>query len=401
MTVRSREAYLDWLRMGAIIGVLFFHCAMPFVAEWDWHIKNKETSSLLLECNFFLSRFRMPLLFFIAGGVASKVLERNSTVQYIVLRFRRLVIPLLAGMLLMVPLQVYLERANQGFRGSFFDFYPRIFTSGVYPKGNLSWHHLWFIAYLFLYDLTLAPLFSWWQQKGSKWPLFQWLTAGCRVYLIMMPSVVYFSLMVLRFPQTNDLVHDGCWLVYWLLFMVAGFVCIYFQALSESLQRNRRLSLRFALFTFMLITYCRWNHMEPDGLGPGWKTDFRTYLYFSLYAMTAWFWVFTLIGYGRQYLNRTRDCLSYINGALYPFYILHQTVIVVLAYYVVGTSDTLFVKFCFLLIFTVGITMSIYHLWIRPFAFIALLFGTRPAAKVKKETAPQKINPLLPEKQLA
>lgn len=73
----SRQAWLDWLRILAILGVLFFHSAMPYVAEWGWHLKNKDTSNLLMELNFWLSRFRMPLLFFVSGAVACFILQKR------------------------------------------------------------------------------------------------------------------------------------------------------------------------------------------------------------------------------------------------------------------------------------------------------------------------------------
>ena len=88
MQPTQRHAYIDWLRIFAILGVLFFHSAMPYVAEWEWHIKNKETSNLLLEFNFFLSRFRMPLLFFISGAVTHVMLQKRSAGQFIGLRFK-------------------------------------------------------------------------------------------------------------------------------------------------------------------------------------------------------------------------------------------------------------------------------------------------------------------------
>jgi len=77
-TTTDRQAYLDWLRILAILGVLLFHSAMAFVAEWGWHIKNKETSNLLLEFNFWLHNFRMPLLFFISGTVSYFMLQKRT-----------------------------------------------------------------------------------------------------------------------------------------------------------------------------------------------------------------------------------------------------------------------------------------------------------------------------------
>jgi len=64
-------------------------------------------------------------------------------------------------MLVIVAPQVYLERVNSGFYRKFLGFLSSIFTTGAYPKGNLSWHHLWFILYLLVYDIVCAPLFVW------------------------------------------------------------------------------------------------------------------------------------------------------------------------------------------------------------------------------------------------
>jgi len=394
MQTSSRQAYLDWLRIMAIAGVLFFHSAMPFVAEDGWHIKNKETSYLLLEFNFWLSRFRMPLLFFISGTVTYFMLKKRTGGSFILLRLRRLLVPLVFGMLVIVPPQVYMERLTQGFTGNFADFYSSVFTTGAYPKGNMSWHHLWFIAYLFIYDVVFAYFFKWSMSEQGKQRLhfLSKLSTGKWVYTLMIPSVILFSAMNLRFPETNDLIHDWCRIFYWLFFLLAGFICINFPAMMESLERNKRTSLSFALLTIFIINYCRWNKIEPDDLFPNWQNDWRTYAYMSLYAITAWCWVFAAIGYGKRYLNKTHSSLNYINQAVYPFYILHQTVIVILVYYVVQTSDTILMKYLFTVIVTFIITMSIYHLFVRRFAVTRFLFGMKAARK--KEEKSETLTPI-------
>jgi len=395
----NRQSYLDWLRIIAIIGVLFFHSAMPFAAESDWHIRNHETSNLLLEFNFFLSRFRMPLLFFISGAVTYFMLQKRTAGQFIGLRFKRLFIPLTFGMLLVVPVQVYMERLNQGFKGNFFDFYPTIFTTGPYPKGNMSWHHLWFIAYLFVYDIVLAPVFKWCVVNQSRLQL-RWLADRKKIYLLILPSAISFSALVLRFPETHDLIHDWCWIIYWLLFLVAGFVCMCCPGLMNSIERNRRTSFTWAVLTILFINYLRWNQLEPHNLLANWRNDPRTYLYLSLYAVTAWLWVFTAIGYGKSYLNRKHRVLAYLNSAVYPFYILHQTVIVVIAFYVVKTGDSIFLKYCFIVIAAFLISMSIYHLFIRPFRPVRFLFGAKKEGGEReiKKTEPVIVPPsILPQ----
>ena len=214
MEIKSRETYLDWLRILSILGVLIFHSAMPYVAEDGWHNKNKETSELLLESNYFLHLFRMSLLFFISGTVSYFMMLRRNSLNFIGSRFRRLFIPLLVGMFLIVPPQIYIERLNSGFSGSYWTFYKTTFDFSPYPEGNFSWHHLWFIAYLFLYDLLFAPLFAWLTANEGIKERLATFAKGKRLYLIMLPGIIWFGLIARRLPQTNDLIHDGGYFVY-------------------------------------------------------------------------------------------------------------------------------------------------------------------------------------------
>jgi len=385
-TTTDRQAYLDWLRILAILGVLLFHSAMAFVAEWGWHIKNKETSNLLLEFNFWLHNFRMPLLFFISGTVSYFMLQKRTGGGFIGLRFRRLFIPLLFGMLVIVPPQVYLERVNSGFTGNFWDFYPSIFTTGAYPKGNLSWHHLWFILYLLVYDIVCAPLFVWLISARGKAFLkkLNGLAEGKRIYLLILPSILIHASLSLKYPETNDLVHDPAYLIYWLLFLLAGFVCIANPVFMDSLERNRRFSLGLAFIAILAINYLRWNNKEPWDSIPGWRDDVRTYAYLALMSVNAWVWVLAAIGYGKRYLNKRHRILDYLNQAVYPFYILHQTVILVLVFYIVKVQESIGMKYFFVVIVTFLLSMGIFHLFIRPFAPMRLLFGMKPKARRKE-----------------
>jgi glucan biosynthesis protein C len=381
----SRQAYLDWLRIMAIIGVLVFHSAMAFVSEWEWHIKNKETSDLLLEFNFWLSRFRMPLLFFISGTVCYFMLKKKSDWSFVGLRFRRLFIPLLVGMLVIVPPQVYMERLTQGFAGNYADFYPTIFTTGPYPQGNLSWHHLWFILYLFIYDVLFTPLFVWLLSDKGKGFLqkLNWMASGKNIYLLIVPSVIWYCCMALDHPGTNNLIEDWNNIVYWPLFLLAGFICVAHPLFMDSLERNRRFSLALAFLTFITINYIRWNDVEPWDIISGWRSDWRTYAFLALFPVTAWSWVFTGIGYGKRYLNKPHRALDYVNQAVYPFYILHQTVIVILVFYVVQTQESVISKYLFTVILAFIISMIILHVFIRPFSAMRFLFGMKPGEKKK------------------
>jgi peptidoglycan/LPS O-acetylase OafA/YrhL len=100
--------------------------------------------------------------------------------------------------------------------------------------------------------------------------------------------------------------------------------------------------------------------------------------------------VFTAIGYGKRYLNKQHRVLDHINQAVYPFYILHQTVIVILVYYVVQTNDTILMKYLFTVVVSFLATVSIYHVLVKPYNVMRFLFGMKPKG-AKKITAKERI----------
>jgi len=384
----TRQTYLDWLRIFSILGVLFFHSAMPYVSWNAWHIKNQETSDLMMESNYFMHLFRMPLLFFISGTVSFYMMQRRSSWSFIRLRFRRLFIPVLVGMLLIVPPQVYMERLTQGFKGNFWQFYPKVFEFIPYPKGNFSWHHLWFIVYLFIYDLLFAPLFAWMASSGSRGfkERLAGLAIGKRIYWLALPGIIWFALLSDSHPETNDLMHDGVYFIYWLFFLLAGFICIAQPTLMDSLERNRRFALTVGFVSLLLLYYMRWNHVEPDYFNNPIGKAYALYTLLSLKGLVAWGWVLALVGYGKRYLNRRHKVLNYLNQAVYPFYILHQTVIVVLAYYITkAPNESILSKYIYTVGMTLFVSVGIYHLLIKPFALTRFLFGMKPKSEGKRE----------------
>lgn len=403
MNTIARQTYLDWLRIFSIAGVLVLHSAMPYVAEETWHIKDSNTSMLLLYLVSFLHLFRMPLLFFISGTVSYYMMQRKTAIQFIGLRITRLLIPLLVGIFIIVPPQIYMERLTQGYHGSYWEFYKTVFQFKPYPMGgSFSWHHLWFIGYLFIYDIIFAPFFMWMMSPKSNTikQAIAWLSKGQRIFLLMVPSVVWFSLLSGKFPETADLIHDGCYFVYWLSFVLAGFTCILVPSLMDSLQRNRRFFMGIG-FISLLFFYYRW--MNAAGVSDGGHHPVQAFLHGTVRPLVAWTWVFGLVGYGKQYLNRTHPSLQYLNQAVYPFYILHQTVIVILAYYFTRLSnEPALIKY----IFTVGITFFIticsFHFFIRPYTIVRFMFGmkTRETDVQKKTKRPAETAMVITENRL-
>jgi len=379
-TTSSRIYYLDWLRIFAIAGVLLFHSAMPYVADWGWHLKNSETSHVLLEFNFFLSRFRMPLLFFISGAVGWVLMQKISHRAFLALRFKRLFIPLVAAIFLIVPPQIYFERLSQGYTGSFWDCWLSTFDFVPYPNGNTSWHHMWFVAYLFLYDIIAMPVVAFLQtEKGSRFlEKAASVLNGRAIYLILLLPLTTHLLLNHKFPRSNDLINDLNYFLYWGWFFMAGLLAMACPAIMESITRLRREILGAAFILLLVVNGIRWNGAEP-----GWDYQSTALLQWpasifdALMTLLGWTWVLALVGYGRQYLNRPHASLPYTREIIYPFYILHQTVIVVLTYYIIQSPEGIGAKYLLTVLATFMICMMIIHTLVRPFQVPRFLLGMK------------------------
>ncbi len=154
-----RKYEIDYLRVFAFMILILYHAGMVFV-PWDYHLKNNAISEDFEIPMLFVNQWRLPLLFVISGIGTYFSFSRRSNGQFARERFRRLIVPLIFGILVIVPPQIYYERLVQGVPYlSYLDFYLNdAVRGGAYPLGNFSWHHLWFILYLFIFSALLVLL---------------------------------------------------------------------------------------------------------------------------------------------------------------------------------------------------------------------------------------------------
>lgn len=372
----SRQEYIDWLRVIAIILLLFLHSAMPFFKYSNWHIQNSERSIILSHLVSFLHTWRMPLLFFISGFGTFFALKKRTAAKYAGERTIRLFIPLAAGMFIVIPPQVFIEKINQ--YGNFFNFLPEMYK-GSYPEGNFSWHHLWFILYLFLYSLILIPFFFWYKsEKGNrlKEKLHRLISLPGGAMLLVIPFLaVWYSLSPFYPHETHALIGDWRTFFYNMLFFVFGFMTTCDSRIKDILIHQRRL---FAYASFIVFIFWYANMFLP------WKS--YTWYYFDGESiLLGWFIICTLIGYGAKYLNHSNKLLKYANNALYPFYILHQTVIVVIGYFIIQMGWGIGTKYLVINIGTLVISLFIYEI-VRRTVVTRFIFGIK-----KPRTAETKI----------
>lgn len=381
--LQDRRYDLDWLRVFAILLVLLFHVGMFFV-HWPWHIKNPETSRGFGYVMVFLHQWRMPLLLFISGAGTMFASSRRSKGEFALERTRRLFVPLIFSMFVIVPPQIYFERI--GSYASYLDFYRTVFNLVPYPMGgSFSWHHMWFVLYLFLYSLIAIPAIAYLKSERSDR-----FIAGIERYFgrrwgfLSYVLLIILSQAILRpyFPEeTHTLIDDWAYATQLFLFFVAGLIVSVSPKLWAILLERRRVHLAAALasLTLMEILYA----LDWDFIQPYLRVDVKT-LWDINTLIVAWTWVIAIIGYGQKYLNRKSTLVQHANEGIYPFYILHQTVIIALAYPMINWEVGMMLKFAVLAVLSFAATVSIYLLLIRPFNVTRFLFGMKPKGKELK-----------------
>jgi glucans biosynthesis protein C len=211
----ARLYFIDWVRVLAFGLLILFHCAMPFVV-FGWEIKNKQQSAVLSSVVLWLHQWRLPLLFFIAGAGTNFSLARRSWDRFLGERFTRLFIPLWFAILFIIPIQIYFERLQHGqYSGSYLAFYPSVWTFVPYPEGTLSWSHLWFVAYLFVFNLLMLPVFVMLRSAPvRRWKIAVLQHVASPVSLLGLAGLfmlIYFKCYI-RWPEQLSLLDD--WFVF-------------------------------------------------------------------------------------------------------------------------------------------------------------------------------------------
>ncbi len=379
-TTHSRRHDLDWLRIIAILILLFFHTGMWF-NPWDWHVKNNELSGSFRYWMIWLHFWRMPLLLFISGAGTYIALGKRTIRQYAGERFRRLFIPLVFGMFVIVPPQIYYEHIKE--YNGYWDFYKTVFNFVPYPEGSFSWHHLWFIVYLLLYSLVLIPFFKFIRSDQSanfKTKISRWLSSPAGMLLI--PSLLIILTQAILRPYFPDEKHDLTDLAFMIFYMCFFFFGVLFysdKSLWMRIGENRKHLLVASLFSLVPF-YLFYFHFREIIHFP-WNEDTIETLFDISGMFMSWFTVITVIAYGQHYLNKPHPWVSKLNEGLYPFYILHQTVIIAIGYYICQLDWSIAAKFWSIAILTLVSCVGFYLLLIRPFNMMRILFGMKPNKK--------------------
>lgn len=376
----ARRADLDWLRVLAFGLLILYHAGMAW-SGWSWHLTSPDSIDWLREAMRFTNRWRMPLLFVVSGAAIMLALGARTPGAFVADRLKRLLLPLAFGMVVLVPPQVYLERLWRGqFTGSFLEWLPQAFD-GTYPAGNTSWHHLWFLAYVLVLTLVLLPVFLWARGAGGRSALASAgrLAAGTGLqWAMVLPLAASILWLAPVSHNTNGLVGDWHGLFYYGVLLLYGAFLYGSADLLAALAWQRYLSLAIGAAAFATLHAVFFGGEVRPVVPPGMRPA-----YALLSAINTMAWLFAIIGFGRRHLTRRPAFLAEATEAVYPFYLLHQTVTVIVVYGLLTLRVPPVAGFLLAVLGTFFFTWAIYAGLVRPWRPIRPLFGLKAGGIVR------------------
>jgi glucan biosynthesis protein C len=383
----ARLADLDWLRVLAFGLLIFYHAGMAW-SGWSWHVTSPDSLDGLREAMRFLNRWRMPLIFLVSGAAIMLALGDRTPGAFVRDRLKRLLLPLAFGMVVIVPPQVYLERLYRGqFTGSFLEWLPQAFR-GVYPAGNLSWHHLWFLAYVLVLTLVLLPVFLWARSASGQAAVARIGRTAARFSLhwaMVLPLAASTLWLAPISWNVNGLVGDWHGLVSCGALLLYGAFLFGSPDLLAALERQRFLSLAVGVLAYA----CLYVGYFAGTVRPTIPPEARP-LFALLSAVNVMAWLFAIIGFAHRHLTRRPAFLSEATEAVYPFYLIHQTVTVIAVWGLLRAGVPPLAGFVAAVGATFAGTWLIYAALVRPWRWIRPLFGLKPAPPGERRSLPRR-----------
>lgn len=329
----ERHYGMDWLRIAAFALLIFYHVGM-FFGPWSWHVKTAEPLDWVAVPMLATNAWRLGLLFVVSGYASAALFAKRGAVGgFLANRSARLLVPLIAGMALFVVPQPWVELVfKHGYSAGlgwfwlhdYFDFTP---IEGIMLP---TWQHLWFVAYLWLYTLALGLILllpARWRAAGANF-VDRALGGGL---VLAVPLAMLLARLWLGWPgadETHDVVNDGYAHTFYLPLFLFGYALRGAARTWAGIRRWWKVAALLALASYAVIA---WVELTWPGDTPA--PDHIYPLFGAARAVMAWSAIVALIGLADRFWNRDHRWRPMLTEAVFPFYIVHQTIIVWLGWY--------------------------------------------------------------------
>lgn len=326
---KERFVELDWLRVLAFGLLVFYHTGMLYTQNWGFHFKSVYLSTEIENLMLLLSPWRMGLIWFISGAALSCLLQKSPVPQFLMSRTVKILLPLLVGVWFVVPIQLYAQMQQEvGLSLSYVEFYIAFFDlshplfaqyqAGIWPHVDVN--HLWYLRSLWQFTLLLVLMLPVLQSR--------WLHTGMARFLKLPVLWVYLGLLVplcvlkLSWPSDTFRYPMG------FIFLLYGFLLVHHRAFFASLAQHWRILLGLFVIGYLGVVW-GYQSIWLDSQSVQWQITSMDMFYTAQRLLG----VMTMLALAMRFLTRTHPILNKLNGWVFPFYILHQSVIIGLAYY--------------------------------------------------------------------
>ncbi len=379
----ARSYEIDWLRVILTLLIFVYHSSRPYNLMENWQFKDRVLSMAFDVPQVVFGIWAMASFFLISGISSYYSFRSRGPREFLRSRFLRLAVPLMGlGWFVLSPPQVYIERTTGTlyntvpFSGTFWQFIPEYFR-GIYGRGGsfaLTGMHLWYLFWLFIMSEVALPVFKWLTGAAGRRLVDRLANLVQRRGFILLPGLVWGLFELIRPGGWPWGIKEGGWyLLSYLVLLVLSFVLAMDERFGQALDRDKGLALGLAVVTNILfVAHFMGQVLEgfPRLLGgvpePVWE---------QVRAFCAWCAMMALLGYARKYLRNPRPILAYASQAVLPFYMLHQTVIVIVAYLIRDWTLAVGLKYLFVVVVTFSFNMLLFEFVIRRSRVLRFLFG--------------------------
>ncbi len=389
----TRRHDIDALRIIAFALLILYHTAMAYVGEWGFHLKGSFTTDALQWPMRLLNGWRMSLLFLISGVAIALTRNRLQRGRFILKRTWRLLLPLAFGMFVVVPIQPYCEGVSRGMVApGFWEFLLRYWQVRPWPEGSfagdrfgITWNHLWYLAYLWVYTTILAialpvldsaPLRSA-SRRFANAP--GWMLTGLPALLLLL----WLVWLAPSHPATNTLVDDVHQHAKYGTVFLAGYLLGREPRFWERVEALRWATLATVLgavaWYLFLEALGRW--LPPASPLRQWPEPFWRLQSQYCEVVYSWGMLLTLLGWGTHCLDRPFPWLPYCTEAIYPWYVLHQSLMIAVLFWLKPMQLGPWMEPALVLLGTVGGCLLLHELLIRRSRWLRPLFGLKSSVR--------------------
>ncbi len=382
LPLRHERLYcLEWLKVFAILMVFIFHNT-HFFDFIDWSVKNSSESPVMMLIFLLIHFWSMPLFFLLAGAGTKFALDSRSKKEYLLERLKRLLVPFVIGMILLAPPQGYVELLSKtNYDGSFWEYYPQFYKDLSY-KFSLdafgdNTYHLWFLGFLLLFSFIALPFFKCFNANCAKTFIAK-IADLCEkkgfLFVFCLPIIFIHLILRVSFSDYGDWAD----LFYWFTYFLYGYILFSSEKFRHAININYKLALGI---TLLCLTGLGCLVLCGQGVAsfehPSYSLS--SVVFMVLYGILTWSWIVFLLGVGFNLLNFSNKFLKYSGEALLPFYLLHQTIVLLIGYKVVQWEMTIIYKFLIISLLSFFLTVGIYDLFVRRIKIVRVLFGMKIA----------------------